>query len=911
MTDQPSDPVTRLNAALDGRYRVERELGEGGMATVYLADDIKHERKVALKVLKPELAAVVGADRFLAEIKTTANLQHPNILPLFDSGQADSFLFYVMPYVEGESLWDKLKRERQLPVEEAVRIASEVADALQAAHDAGVIHRDIKPANILLSRGRPLVADFGIALAVSGAAGSRLTETGLSVGTPHYMSPEQATGEQHVGPAADTYALGCVLYEMLVGEPPYTGATAQAILGRIIMGGPASATEQRSAVPAHVDGAIRKALETLPADRFPSIRAFAEALSDEHFRHGELAEIAGTSGVGPWKHLGIGMTAVAAAFALAFGWSFLGPEPPAAVVRFSLEFEEGQEWTGMYMTEIPDGSGIVYVGHGETGEASSQLWIRRWADLDAQPIRGTEGAFSFALSPDGREVAFTAARSFELQFGPLRVVALEGGLSRTLVESIAWVWDWTADGVYFSNSSFTVSLIPASGVGTEAAEGVTEHREGEEYHTMFSALPGGTMATFMVSRSSFDTEIWAIDLDTGDRRFLTMGNRPAYASSGHLLFTTPEGFLMAALFDPVTAELLGPPVPVVEGLTLDPTWGFSFYMVGVDGTLIYKADVEDTGGGGESEMVWVSRSGVETPVDADWRFNKPPTNGGWSVSPDGSKVAYTVGTVRIASKDFDMDIWVKELPDGPAKRLTFSDEREMNPAWSPDGESVTYVRGPNEDVNVWQTRADGTGVPRLLLDPGRYVNFPRWSADGEWLLLRTYARNDRLNEMDIVGFRPGVDESLVPLIVTEDVEEKGSSLSPDGRWLAYSSNETGQGEIYVRPFPIDDSAPILVSRVGGLNPLWAHSGEELFYIDAGYGMVAVKVETGAEFRVLERETLFTVSPRSRQGDLDTAYDLSPDDQRFLMVRSVRSVTGESRTIMVQNFFEVLKERVGN
>ena len=222
-----ADPITRLNAALEGRYRIERQLGEGGMATVYLADDLKHERKVALKVLKPELAAVVGAERFLAEIKTTANLQHPHILPLFDSGEADSFLFYVMPYIEGETLRDRLEREQQLPVDEAVRIATDVAEALHSAHKQGVIHRDIKPANILMSEGRPLVADFGIALAITGAAGTRLTETGLSVGTPHYMSPEQATGEQHVGPAAEPSALGRGLYEMVVGEPPYTGASAQ------------------------------------------------------------------------------------------------------------------------------------------------------------------------------------------------------------------------------------------------------------------------------------------------------------------------------------------------------------------------------------------------------------------------------------------------------------------------------------------------------------------------------------------------------------------------------------------------------------------------------------------------------------------------------------------------------------
>ena len=237
MLHSMSDMAERLKAALEGRYAIERELGEGGMATVYLANDLKHQRKVALKVLKPELAAVVGAERFLAEIQVTANLQHPNILPLFDSGEADSFLFYVMPYVEGDTLKDRLAREGQLPVNDAVAIAKDIAEALQAAHEQGVIHRDIKPGNVLISRGKPLISDFGIALALSASgAGERLTETGLSLGTPYYMSPEQATGDQAVGASTDTYALGCVLYEMLVGDPPFAGSTAQAVLGKIIAG---------------------------------------------------------------------------------------------------------------------------------------------------------------------------------------------------------------------------------------------------------------------------------------------------------------------------------------------------------------------------------------------------------------------------------------------------------------------------------------------------------------------------------------------------------------------------------------------------------------------------------------------------------------------------------------------------
>ena len=278
-----TEGIDRLTRALADRYRLEHELGAGGMATVYLAEDLKHDRRVALKVLKPELAAVLGAERFVQEIKTTASLQHPHILPLFDSGEADGFLFYVMPYVQGETLRDRLDREAQLGIDEAVRIACEVADALDYAHRQGVIHRDIKPENILLHDGRPMVADFGIALALSAAAGGRMTETGLSLGTPHYMSPEQATAEKEISARSDVYSLASVLYEMLAGQPPHLGGSAQQIIMKIVTEEAPPVTKHRRSVPPHVAAALAQALEKLPADRFDSARAFAEALRDVRF----------------------------------------------------------------------------------------------------------------------------------------------------------------------------------------------------------------------------------------------------------------------------------------------------------------------------------------------------------------------------------------------------------------------------------------------------------------------------------------------------------------------------------------------------------------------------------------------------------------------------------------------------
>ncbi|HSG82285.1 MAG TPA: serine/threonine-protein kinase, partial [Gemmatimonadota bacterium] len=330
-----------LKAALDGRYVIEQEIGAGGMATVYVAQDVKHDRKVALKVLRPELAAVIGAERFLNEIKVTANLQHSHILPLYDSGAADSFLYYVMPYVEGETLRARLDREKQLGVEDAVTLTRAIAGALEYAHKQGVVHRDIKPENILLRGGDPLIADFGIALAVSHAGGNRLTETGLSIGTPHYMSPEQAMGDRELDARSDVYSLGAVLYEMLTGEPPYTGSTAQAIVARVITEDPRPITLQRRTVPPHVADAVHKALSKLPADRFSSAAGFAEALVTPGYvtptgtRAGEAVTPAPRR---DRRLLAPSAVAVAALALAAWGWLRPAPPPPAAgPVRFALE----------------------------------------------------------------------------------------------------------------------------------------------------------------------------------------------------------------------------------------------------------------------------------------------------------------------------------------------------------------------------------------------------------------------------------------------------------------------------------------------------------------------------------------------------------------------------------------------
>ncbi len=883
-----SDAVTRLNAALEGRYEIERELGEGGMATVYLADDLKHERKVALKVLKPELAAVVGAERFLAEIKTTANLQHPHILPLFDSGEADSFLFYVMPYVEGEDLREKLDREHQLPVDDSVRIATNMAEALDYAHRQGVVHRDIKPANVLLLDGKPVIADFGIALAVGVAGGGRLTETGLSIGTPFYMSPEQATGDQHVGPPSDTYALAAMLFEMLTGDPPFIGSTAQAVLGKIIQGTPVSATDIRKSVPANVDAAIRKALEKLPADRFTGASDFAKALGDSSFRHGEPAGAVADSAGGHWKRLTVGFAATTFVLSLARGWSFLRPVPAVSVERFDI----GE--MGGVPSVSPDGSSVVYVAPNDGGE--SQVWLRRWESLTPTPVTGTEGLNGFPIiSPDGTEVAFIAA-------GQLKVTPLGGGVVRTLADSVVCCTRWGPDGfIYYSPAGRAINRVPEDG---GAVEVVTRHdQEDEGNHGDFEVVPGADVGVFSVWGVESD-RIEAMRMSTGERRVLTPGIKPYVTPTGHLIFGSLTGQVLAAPFDAENMELTGAAVPLVEGVFVNPL-SYPIYTLSPTGTLVYLTG--NGGAVGQLEFVWVTRSGQATPVDPGYLIDLG-TNFGLRLSPDETRIVFN------SVAEGNEDVRIKHLPDGPEERITFSDDIDYRPFWTPDGQSVTYFSGPTaDDRNVWSARADGTGEPSLVLDDDRSLNQGMWSHDGEWLVFRATATAAMgLGLRDIMAFRPGADSVATPLVASPDFAEAAPALSPDGRWLAYSSNETGRNEVFVRPFPDVNSTRVRVSTDGGIAPVWAKSGNELFFVDSNRVLMAAEFDPTSG-RVLSQETLFPIPPIYPVTDGNNFYDVTSDGQRFLMARAYlgNGEQEESPTfILVQNFFEELRLRMG-
>jgi eukaryotic-like serine/threonine-protein kinase len=891
--DEMSIALERLAAAVADRYRIVRELGQGGMATVYLAEDIKHDRKVALKVLKPELAAVLGAERFVIEIKTTAALQHPHILPLFDSGTADGFLYYVMPFIDGETLRSKLDRETQLGIDEAVKIAINVADALDYAHRNGVIHRDIKPENILLHDGRPMVADFGIALAVSAAAGGRITETGLSLGTPHYMSPEQATAEKEVTSRSDVYSLGSVLYEMLTGSPPHTGASAQQIIMKIVTEEAAPVTKLRRAVPPNVAAAVAKSLEKIPADRFASAKAFAEALTNPAFTAGE--HLSGGRGAGPGiagRRIFVGLAAITVIAVATAMWGRLSPPPEAGAVRYWVTLaDSGSDALRFHdLALAPDGRTIVF---SQTTNGHQQLWLKTPEQASASPLTGTADGMAPTFSPDGEWVAFLAD-------GKLRKVRRAGGDVTTLATevspnsaSVAWLDDGT---LLFSGPQSGLYSVDEDGGSVR----VVISRDSLPNHLFsIAGVPGGRVALIVTCASNCQgAQLWAVDLASGARSELAKNVVRAWSLTGGLVaFAEKSGRVFIAPFDAKARAFRSVPAPVLDGVRRFGGGNFAMAL-SRNGTLLYEPAVE----GMPAQAVWVTREGRVTPVDSAWSI---PASSDLSLSPDGRRVAVAI------ESGSSSDIWIKELDKGAITRLTFDDDAQW-PTWTDGGRSVLYSSQPAAVgkglFQLKRRRADGTDSAETLLRTNRDLSGIWPLRDTMQLLLRFGAPPTRDIYLATRG-AVGKESSVVALLASDKHEEVAMTLSPDERWLAYASDESGRFEVYVRPFPGVSSGRWQVSLSGGRAPRWAPSGRELFFRNLTNDLVAVPVSQGASLVLGERRTLFRLDGFPLN-PMQTGYDVAPDG-RFLYLR--QNGTGNSApsttVILVQNWLVEVRPRM--
>lgn len=869
-----------LTKALEGRYEIDREIGRGGMATVYLARDIRHQRHVALKFLDPQLGAVLGVERFLSEIQVTANLQHPNILPLFDSGEAEGLLFYVMPFVEGESLRARLDREKQLPADEAVRIATAVASALDYAHRHKVVHRDLKPENVLLQDGQPLIADFGIALAVSNAGGARITQTGLSLGTPQYMSPEQATGDRIVDGRSDIYSLGAITYEMLTGDPPHVASTTQAVIAKVLTERPPAVRTNRPSVAPHVEGAVMRALEKLAADRFATAREFADAISG---RGGVPSLGVETPGAAPrrgarrWRrHREALAWSLAGVLAVLSAWRLVADSRPSSlpVIRSQFDLPPGRRIndviTGQTLAVAPRGDVVAFTTSGIEG---FRIWLRRVNELTAREV-STRAGRNLAFSPDGRFLAFTEGTA-------LYKVSVDGGEVSTVGSTgsaIPYGLAWGPGDTLFIGSFTGLYAIPANGGEARSlGSGQPGAREGQRWPI---ALPDGRTILFARGSSSTDAgRLAAIDLPT---KAVTVFDlhvaMPLGVIDGQLVYVTPGGALSAV---PFSGKPDGDAVQLEEEVLVDPTAGAKASL-SASGTLAFlrgRAQLRPVivpPGGAIPLQLQMEPGNYQTP-----RF-----------SPDGRKIALTVFGSNAT------DIWIYDITRNTFTRLT-TEGGNVRPEWTPDGKHVVFISARDGQIGIWQQPADGSGPATLLYQPEIEPFEALVSPDAKWLVVRT-APGARFSRDIMIVPLTGTDRGMTPL-VSSPFTESMPRVSPDGRWLAYQSNESGRFQIYVRPFP-GSGARVQVSDQGGTEPIWGRDGRTLYYRGGLNEFVAVRVTMTTELAIDERRVVHTGDYLSDSSHPD--YDVDARGRMILLRRAGE----EAQTVIVHNWARELREK---
>jgi eukaryotic-like serine/threonine-protein kinase len=809
-----SDAAARLRSALADRYVLLRELGQGGMATVYLAEDVRHQRNVAVKVVHPELAAILGAERFLAEIHVTAALQHPHILPLFDSGQAADQLFYVMPYVEGESLRGRLDREGQLPIEDAVRLTREVASAIDYAHRNGVIHRDIKPENILLHDGRAVVADFGIALAVTNAGGGRLTQTGLSLGTPQYMSPEQATGEREIDARSDIYSLGAVMYEMLTGEPPFTGATAQAVVARIITSQPPLPSAQRKSVPPNVEDAVLKALQKMRADRFATAAEFAAAIGNPDFRAEASRSMPDSPGPRPrWTGLSVGLSA--ALLLVTTGWAVTAVRAPRTPSEYDvgLADEAPLMFWGRNLTVSPDGEFVIYGV--ANGSSQDPLWYRSLLSGATRPLEGTEGGLEPRISPDGKLLAFYA-------YPRLKIVPLAGGTPRTIADVRDPVGlEWTSNSTLFLLDDDGLDIRFLNAQSGETSTTPVAYCIGTQWDAAAEEVlcgGGGRKFAYLVNPVTDSRRVAnTSDLDASSLAQVTPGSDFRVVDRDYVVFMSVEGDIVAASYKAGLGHI-GAPVRLVQNVRRESYRGTGQFDIAADGTLVYAS-----GPNAEIGSLVIAREGaapepLPLPPAAFLRYN---------VSPDGRRLAAVVQGTKA------QELRIYDLRDG-RHHLWLAHQNVGEPIWSPGGDrlltSLSADGGRGQQIAVVIGSPDEAAPPDTVLRSSTSLEPVSWPSDS-LILAQDWDRSVVL----------GLDPRVRPMpIDTLARDASFPSLAPGGRLLSYYAVSTA--EVIITPFPARNRR-VVATRDGG-EAQWLSSGMLNFRAYGGWWRVAVNPLTG-------------------------------------------------------------------
>jgi Tol biopolymer transport system component/predicted Ser/Thr protein kinase len=863
-----------------GPYRVDSLLGKGGMGEVYRGTDTRLGRPVAIKVSAREFS-----DRFEREAHAISSLNHPNVCTLYDVGPN----YLVMEFVEGDTLAHVIK-QGPMPLERVLQCAVQIADALSAAHAKGVIHRDLKPANIILTRSGVKVLDFGLAKLNSGAkfgaSGSSeiitktepMTESGSIVGSLHYMAPEQAEGKE-TDERSDIFSFGAVLYEMLTGKRAFDGDTKTAILAAILKDQPAPISQFQPQVPRALDRIVRKCLEKNPADRWHSAHDLKPML--------ELIDLTGptsastsmsASGIQApppprprWVLPAVAAAGVLAAVALVL-WAPWKKAAPTQAVRFEVGPAEKMTFIDQAaMAVSPDGRWMVFPAQGEDG--TRHYYIRALDGVEVRALPGTEGGSAPAASwsHDSRWVLF----SNNLGNSKLKKVDIQGGPPQNIADFPGNLEGagWNSDGVIIAGAiNSPILRVPASGGQTTP---VTALAPGETAHQWPQFLPDGKH--FLYLRVSSDAAKGGVYIGSIDakpeqqsmQRLLATDRQAYYAASpgegtGHLIFLR-GATLMAQVFDPNKMTSSGEPVAVADGIDSYTTTNHGLFSVSETGTLVYRA-----GTGTQTVLTWFDQQGNPAGTLGDPGLYADP-----AISPDGSRVAIAMGP--LASRD----IWIMDVARGTSTRFTFDPARDDYPAWSPDGKNIAFSSNRSGQMDLYIKPADGSGEEKLLLKTDEPKAVDHWTKDGRFLLFSSVGpktANDMWAlPMVAAGAKP------VSLLQTQFVETV-QRVSPDGRWLAYTSTESGTPENYVRPFtpdaPAGTGAKWLVSKGAGALPIWRPDGKELFYLSLTNQVMAVDIDTSKGFQAGTPRRMFAsplvTAPTVR-------WDLSPDGKRFLFV----------------------------
>ena len=882
-------------------YRIVEKLGEGGMGEVYRATDAKLGRDVAIKVLPerfgrdPERLA-----RFEREARLLASLNHPNIAAIYGFEQSNDVTYLVLELVAGPTIAEIIANG-PIPLNDALRISTQVAQALEAAHGKGIIHRDLKPGNVKVTPdGKVKILDFGLAKAfvedspaeISGSLTStaHATRNGVIVGTVPYMSPEQARSKS-LDNRTDIWSFGCLLYEMLAAHPAFPGDTASDVLVSVLEREP-DWTALPAETPAKVRELVGRCLRKDANRRLHDI-ADARVLIEEELVEpsppAPSASLAPRALRRPWSR--VIPWALAALFAGAAIWSMTGsirlPQPISrtligipATDRLIAEIQPG-------LAISPDGSRIVYTA---LRDGKTQLFVRSLDQFDAMPIRGTEGAAGPFLSPDGEWVGFFAE-------GKLKKVSLGGGAERTICRAsdsrgAVWLEDDTI--VFNPESALGIGLWRVSaGGGTPQALTVPDATKGEASHRWPELLPGKKAVLFTIwTGGSIDaSRVAVLHLDTRQWQVLLEGGAHArYLPTGHLVFARGGG-LVAVPFDLSRLQLTGRRVPVLDGVLMDSQTRVAHYAVSGSGSLAYVPGRDRPA---QQEMVQVDRMGAAVPATTTRRSFAFPV-----ISPDGREVAVVI------TDNTSQDIWRLDLARDILKRVTLEGSFNSSPLWTPDGKRLAFRSNRFGSTNILWKPVEGSGPEERLTQSPNSQSPTAWSPNGKWLV---YDEIDPATGFD-VWLLPMEGERKPRPLARTPFTERHAGFSHNGQWLAYSSDETGRFEVYVQPFSPESATPggrWQVSTEGGTEPVWAKKGPELYYRN-GKQLMSVEI-SGPPFKAGNPKMLFEGS-YSRSGGGYRNYDVTLDNAHFLMLKSSEVETAPQELRVVLNWFEELKTRV--